>query len=325
MRSSGALTMTTARVTGRIVEIPSELHDVMAGAPRLAVQERNGAFYLWPYDWNFVATHRRLALRTRLGRARSLALCDLVELRSDVARYRARDERAPLPRDGDYGLVNKVTNVMLMPLAERSPSAAAVTEKFWADLADYHEHLAVDRQRGFAHRISAWFAEEIVLPLGAGSVLEVGCGAGRNLVHIGQRIPPARLHGVDINRHAVEIATAKLGEGARIRHGSLYELGAFADGSIDVVFSMGVLMHVAHERVAGVIAELQRIARIAVLHFECHGPSHGFDYHKYPRNYDHLYRDAALAAKVDYTIYSHADFRSREARPFHMALLVSRK
>jgi SAM-dependent methyltransferase len=307
------------------VEIPSELHFLVASARRIALVERNGVFYLWPYNYDFRAGRLKALIQTRLRPARRPALCDLVELRSDVAVYRARSSLTPFPADAEYGVVNKVTNFMLMPLADPTVSAAVATERFWASLENYHEHLSVDQQRGFAHRISAWFAEKVLPPLSASSVLEIGCGSGRNLVHIARALPSARIFGIDVNPHAVRIARDRLAGQAVVRQASLYELGDFADGSIDVVFSMGVLMHISHERVVGVIAEMLRIARTAVIHFECHGPSYGFDHHKYPRNYADIYHRAALAAKTDYEVYQQDDFRSRESVPFHMALLVGRK
>ena len=320
--------MTNARVRaeGGRVQIPSELHFLLAGTKRIALVEKNGYFYVWPYDYNFVGRHPRLVVMTKLGRARNVSVCDFVELRSDVAVYRARaDCAAALPPDGEYGVVNKVTSFMLMPLADGAESVATATERFWESLEDYHEHLSFEHQRGFAHRISAWFAEEVLLPLEASSFLEAGCGSGRNLFYIAKVMPSARILGIDINARAVEFAQSNLGERAQIRQGSLYDLSRFADASIDVVFSMGVLMHVAHDRVADVLAEMQRIARVAVVHFECHGPSHGFDYHKYPRNYEELYQRAGLGAKVGYEIYQLEDFRSRESAPFHMALLIARR
>lgn len=45
-----------------------------------------------------------------------------------------------------------------------------------------------------------------------GSVLEVGCGTGRNLALIGRRFPHARLFGLDISAEMLVSAEAKLGK-----------------------------------------------------------------------------------------------------------------
>ncbi|WP_426235586.1 class I SAM-dependent methyltransferase [Pararhizobium sp. DWP1-1-3] len=52
---------------------------------------------------------------------------------------------------------------------------------------------------------------ELNVPAG-GSVLEVGCGTGRNLALIGQRFPDARLFGLDISAEMLVSAEAKLGK-----------------------------------------------------------------------------------------------------------------
>ncbi len=59
-----------------------------------------------------------------------------------------------------------------------------------------------------------------LLPPKGGSVLELGCGTGRNLVSIGRAYPTARLYGVDISAEMLKSATAaldKAGLAARAR------------------------------------------------------------------------------------------------------------
>jgi len=50
-----------------------------------------------------------------------------------------------------------------------------------------------------------------------GSVLEIGCGTGRNLALIGRRFPQARLFGLDISAEMLVSAEAKLGKPGRTR------------------------------------------------------------------------------------------------------------
>lgn len=59
---------------------------------------------------------------------------------------------------------------------------------------------------------------ELAPPAG-GSVLEIGCGTGRNLIAVGQAWPQARLYGVDISEAMLEtarIAVAKAGMADRV-------------------------------------------------------------------------------------------------------------
>ena len=59
---------------------------------------------------------------------------------------------------------------------------------------------------------------ELDLPAG-GSVLEIGCGTGRNLALIGQRWPGAELFGLDISAAMLENAARKLGPNATLSRG----------------------------------------------------------------------------------------------------------
>lgn len=52
-----------------------------------------------------------------------------------------------------------------------------------------------------------------------GTVLEVACGTGRNLDHIGRRFPSAQLHGLDISAEMLRSARTKLGPRAVLAHG----------------------------------------------------------------------------------------------------------
>jgi S-adenosylmethionine-diacylgycerolhomoserine-N-methlytransferase len=46
------------------------------------------------------------------------------------------------------------------------------------------------------------------------SVLEIGCGTGRNLAIVARRWPQTRLHGIDISREMLASASARLGTSA---------------------------------------------------------------------------------------------------------------
>lgn len=54
---------------------------------------------------------------------------------------------------------------------------------------------------------------------GGASVLEIGCGTGRNLALIGRRWPGAMLHGIDLSNAMLKTASAKLGGAARLAAG----------------------------------------------------------------------------------------------------------
>src|SRR5690606_27891250 len=58
-----------------------------------------------------------------------------------------------------------------------------------------------------------------LLPPAGGTVLELGCGTGRNLAHAARRYPSAKLFGIDISAEMLETASVNLrraGIGSRI-------------------------------------------------------------------------------------------------------------
>jgi SAM-dependent methyltransferase len=101
-------------------------------------------------------------------------------------------------------------------------------------------------------------------PPDAQSILDVGCNVGAGL----QRAFESgirELHGIEINRHAAEIARQRLTalpgvDGSRIVHGSADSL-PFADASIDVATAIETLEHVPASLRPDVIREVCRVLR----------------------------------------------------------------
>lgn len=79
-----------------------------------------------------------------------------------------------------------------------------------------------------------------------GSVLEVGCGTGRNLALIARRFPGCRLYGLDISAEMLASAEAKLGRNGpvlRVADATDFSPGQFGtDGFDRVVISYALSM-----------------------------------------------------------------------------------
>jgi pseudaminic acid biosynthesis-associated methylase len=82
-------------------------------------------------------------------------------------------------------------------------------------------------------------------------VLEVGCNAGWNLLAINKTAPNIELHGVDVNAAAVEEARQQ-GIDAHCTD-ALGIRGLYEPGTIDLVFTAGVLIHVAPDDLESVM------------------------------------------------------------------------
>jgi pseudaminic acid biosynthesis-associated methylase len=98
-------------------------------------------------------------------------------------------------------------------------------------------------------------------------VLEVGCNRGHNLVTIAECLDgDVEVVGVEPNRHALELARAASPRVTVLR-GHARDL-PFKDGYFDLVFTAGVLIHVALSDLAAVLSEICRASRRYVLAIE---------------------------------------------------------
>ncbi len=95
------------------------------------------------------------------------------------------------------------------------------------------------------------------------SVLEVGCNVGGNLQWIAQRVDPGHVHGVDVNDKALAMLRQRV-PGAHAVHAPARDL-PFVDASIDLVCTVGVLIHQPEESLPRVMDEVVRVARRYVL------------------------------------------------------------
>ena len=121
-----------------------------------------------------------------------------------------------------------------------------------------------------AQRRAEWLAS---LPLwnGMASVLEVGCGAGRNLACLSRRRPELRVLGADICPEAVGEARRIL-PGGQVGLLDLYEVPEWPDTFVaDAVLTCGVLCHLEPSVLPGVLRALAVRARrrlVLVEHFD---------------------------------------------------------
>lgn len=104
------------------------------------------------------------------------------------------------------------------------------------------------------------------------SVLEVGCNCGPNLFVLRKLFPDAEFVGVDVSALAVEKGTRWMRDEG-IRNVALVcakaeELRRFAQERFDVVFSWATLIYPRPSDIQGILADMIRIARRAVILIE---------------------------------------------------------
>lgn len=136
------------------------------------------------------------------------------------------------------------------------------TEAFWAN--DFGNKY-LDRNRVNWHmRVPFWGRMADMFP-DANSALEVGCNAGWNLRALQVCRPKWRLVGIDINERAVEEAQAA---GVLARVGSAELSAQDYAGHSDIVFTAGLLIHIAPEQLPYVMRNIVLAARHAVVAVE---------------------------------------------------------
>lgn len=143
--------------------------------------------------------------------------------------------------------------------ASNSKNEVSRLESLWSgDFGDAY----VDRNLGaYASRQGFW--EMMIEKVSPTRVLEVGCNVGGNLRWIAPDLPAGATYGIDVNLKALTTLRAEF-PAVNSTLESARDL-PFKDGSFDLVFTMGVLIHQPEDSVLEVIAEMARCSSRYVL------------------------------------------------------------
>jgi pseudaminic acid biosynthesis-associated methylase len=101
------------------------------------------------------------------------------------------------------------------------------------------------------------------------SILEVGCNIG-NQLRLLEQLGFSNLSGIEIQHYALRQAQAKLA-GVNLVQASAFEI-PFPDSSFDLVFTSGVLIHIAPPDLPIALEEIHRCARSYIWGFEYFSP-----------------------------------------------------
>lgn len=124
------------------------------------------------------------------------------------------------------------------------------------------------------------------------SVLEVGMGAGANLVRIKQQWPASEVGGFDVNLQAVQTASKFLPQAKFLDVAGADDI-PLSDRSVDVVLSDACLIYTDPLNIKKTLTEMKRVARNYLILCEFHSESfydrtklriksgyHAYDYKK---------------------------------------------
>lgn len=138
---------------------------------------------------------------------------------------------------------------------------------------------------------STWLAERIAAYRPT-SVLEVGCGYGKQLKAIRQLLPDVPLSGIDFSPSQLAMAERYLDgvDGVTLFQGSGDAL-PFPDGSFDLVLTSAVILHNPPEVADRIRREVLRVAR----RFAAHNEDTDVSYNRYGYDTAAWYREAGIA------------------------------
>jgi SAM-dependent methyltransferase len=135
---------------------------------------------------------------------------------------------------------------------------------FWDRSArvDSLNAIAADSDEGSFQSSGRAEAEALRRFVGADdTVLDIGCGTGRVMEHLGPRC--REVHGIDISQQMVEEGRARLAHLPNVHFhvGNGYDLAGFGDGSFDVAYSIVALQHMSRAVAYNYLLESHRVLR----------------------------------------------------------------
>lgn len=104
------------------------------------------------------------------------------------------------------------------------------------------------------------------------SLLEVGCGAGANLVQIVKSIPDKQIGGVDINPEAIAFAKSQFMPGVLFKVNPADDI-MLSDQATDVILSDMTMIYISPFKINKHLKEYKRLARNYVVFCELHSES----------------------------------------------------
>jgi len=181
------------------------------------------------------------------------------------------------------GIANALPGVrrclgQIRPFLVSSMMAFAVRSR-WTKLSEIAwqyrgKREVLEGMRNSRHPHRTWILNEIATLARFDSVLEFGCGGGPNLALFAERFPAASIIGIDVNpdsiRYAREhLAQRTMGSVDRIC-GNSGTLAVIPTASVDLVLTDPALMFIGPREIRGVLADLIRISRSALVLCEFH-------------------------------------------------------
>ncbi len=100
-------------------------------------------------------------------------------------------------------------------------------------------------------------------------VLEIGCASGPNLYLLAKKFSKTKFYGIDVNKNAIKTGRKFFKKeninNVFLKVGNVRNLRVFKDKSVDVVFTDAVLIYEGPEKIKGILKEMLRVTKKAII------------------------------------------------------------
>ncbi|MGE5041738.1 MAG: class I SAM-dependent methyltransferase [Candidatus Levyibacteriota bacterium] len=168
-------------------------------------------------------------------------------------------------------------------------------ERFWNKWA---KTFMDDPWQVATHKQHAWMLK-IIKKEKPTSLLEVGCGFGRNLKFLHENNIASDMTGIDISGEMIRRARKYIhNRKVHLKVGNILNI-PFKDTSFDLVFTHGVLMHVPNKDVKEALSEMKRVAKESLMMVEQNYGGNGY-------TFIHNYKKLCTSLGINIVKYEHS-------------------
>ncbi|HEY5530021.1 MAG TPA: class I SAM-dependent methyltransferase [Thermoleophilia bacterium] len=155
-------------------------------------------------------------------------------------------------------------------MMHRSDNEAALQRQYYGETANEYDDAHVTERD--EHYFALSFMTSVLDDLGVRSILDIGSGTGRAVLHLKQKRPDVHVVGVEPVDGLREVGYRRGLSETELVPGDVMGL-QYPAGAFDLVCSFGVLHHVRHPDVA--IAEMLRVAKTTIFISDCNNFGQG--------------------------------------------------
>ena len=197
------------------------------------------------------------------------------------------------------------TRVMKVPVPGGKSDLAKRRQKSWEDVSD---NYLKDSYRTEEILKSKWIVDAVLAKYEFTRILEIGCGTGRNLAVVKEKMPTVELWGMDICRRAYNMARARVGK-ALLKVASVYHLPPnFIEDYFDMVLICSVFMFIPPGKdLAQAVSEVKRVAKRYIVEVEWCREGLPDKELTWNRDYTHMYEPEFKVIDMKSLAYAYID------------------